>query len=89
MSASVQSSEVGPRSVSTSSEPLGLTADRATKPSFTKYTVRGRSPWAHKLAPASRVDGVNRQRVPEAMPREHALQSLTGAIEIMGRPSSL
>src|SRR6266496_5063721 len=80
-SASVQRSEAGPRRDRSSSEPRGLTAERATNPSFTKYTVRGRSPWAQIVAPDSRLVGVRRQRPWEAIPSEQALQSVTGALE--------
>jgi hypothetical protein len=51
--------------------------------------VRGRSPCAHRLAPGSRVDGVKRQRPPEAMPREQDVQSVTGAVVITGPPGAL
>src|SRR5512137_781352 len=46
--------------------------------------MRGRSPWAQRVAPGSRADGVNRQRPTEAIPREQVAQSVTGAVEIMG-----
>src|SRR5512133_2346985 len=80
-SASVQRSDAGPRRDRRSSDPRGLTAERATNPSFTKYTVRGRSPWAQIVAPDSRLVGVSRQRPWEARPSEQALQSVTGALE--------
>jgi hypothetical protein len=70
--------------VSSTSLPRGLTAESETNPSFTKYTVRGRSPWAHSVAPASRAVRVSRHRPEDAMPSEQALQSFTGAVESKG-----
>src|SRR3972149_6717470 len=80
-SASVQRRDVGPRSVRSISLPRGLTTERDTKPSLTKWTVRGRSPCAHSVAPASRVVGVRRHRPCDAIPSEQALQSFTGVVE--------